>query len=389
VAEGIRRRVGRSGIASYEASVWIAADARRIRRTFPTLAAAKAWRADAVLAVRQKRLRGPSGITLREAAGDWLRDARSGIATTRGGTPYKPSVILGYDQVLALRVLPLLGGLRLEQVTRTGMQELVDRWAAEGLSGSTIRNTLMPVRVIFRRALRRGLVAINPCDGLELPPPSARRERIVSPAEAAELLRVLPPFDRALWSVALFAGLRAGEIAALRWSDVELAVGRIRVERSWDPKTRNFVLPKSRSGRRSVPIAGVLRDELVEWRMTSRGSDDDLVFARGNGVPFRHETVLGRAKLAWRTAGLQPLGLHEARHTAVSLWLAAGINLRAVSTYAGHSSVAFTLDRYGHLLPDDEQRAIVLLDAFILRSVAPTVNPPEPRRVRIPETAPE
>ncbi len=284
----------------------------------------------------------------------------------KGGVTRKGGLGRG-DQVLTLRVLPLLGGLRLEQVTRSGMQELVDRWAAEGLSGSTIRNTLMPVRVIFRRALRRGLVAINPCDGLEMPPPSARRERIAGPAEAAELLRVLAPFDRALWSVALFAGLRAGEMAALRWSDVDLAADRLRVERSWDPKTQQFVLPKSRSGRRSVPIAGVLRDELIAWRMASGGSDEELVFARREGTPFRHETILSRAKAAWRRGGLQSLGLHEARHTAVSLWLAAGINLRAVSTYAGHSSVAFTLDRYGHLLPDDQTRAIELLDAFIER----------------------
>ncbi|MFN8108334.1 MAG: site-specific integrase [Thermoleophilia bacterium] len=370
MAEGIRKRIGRNGTATYEASVWIATEKRRLRKTFPTQAAAKVWRTAALRAVREHRLRGPSGITFREAAEAWLHDAREGIATTRSGTTYKPGVILSYEQALQLRALPLIGGARLEDVTRVSLQRAVDGWAAQGLSGSTIRNALMPVRVVFRRAVRRGVVAVNPCDGLELPPPSPRRERIASPAEAARLLAVLTPRDRALWSIAVYAGLRAGEIAALRWGDIDLAGGRIRVIRSWDPKTGNVVAPKSKSAVRSVPIAGVLRDELLDWRVAHPADRDALLFSRPDGRPLRHEGVLRRARTAWKNAGLTPLGLHEARHTAVSVWLAAGINIRAVSTYAGHASVAFTLDRYGHLLPDDQDRAVQLLDAYIEQSTA-------------------
>lgn len=77
------------------------------------------------------------------------------------------------------------------------------------------------------------------------------------------------------------------------------------------------------------------------------------------------QCVLRRAQGAWRRCGLDPLGLHEARRTAVSIWIAAGVNIRAVSTYAGHSSVAFILDRYGHLLPCDQAQATALLDRIL------------------------
>lgn len=371
MAEGIRKRVSpHTGVVTYEASVWVSADRRRIRKTFPTMAAARSWRSDALQAVRQKRLRGPSGITFREAAETWIREARAGLATTRGGGRYKPSAVASYESSLRVRVLPTLGGLRLEQITRHGLQQLVDEWAAEGIGSSTIRNALMPLRVVFRRAVRRGIVAINPCDGLELPPPSARRERIASPVEAAALIDALAVDDRALWSVAVYAGLRSGEIQALRWSDVDLASGRIHVRRAWDPKARVYVDPKSRAGRRVVPIAGVLRDELVEHRMRTGRGDDHLVFGRNGVTPIVHHGVLSRARAAWRRRDLDALGLHEARHTAVSIWIAAGVNIRAVSTYAGHSSVAFTLERYGHLMPGDQAQAIDLLDRFLEAATA-------------------
>jgi integrase len=79
--------------------------------------------------------------------------------------------------------------------------------------------------------------------------------------------------DRALWSTAFRAGLRAGEIAELDWSHVDLAKGEITVERAHDFKTKQMIDPKSESSRRVVPIDGALRDDLLEHRLRSKGSD--------------------------------------------------------------------------------------------------------------------
>jgi len=180
-----------------------------------------------------------------------------------------------------------------------------------------------------------------------------------------ELLAALPADDRVIWALALYAGLRRGELMALRWLDVDLAAGVIRVERSWDPKMKVFVEPKSRSGRRKVPIAGVLRDLLVEHKLGAKG---ELVLGRDGTRAFGDSALAARALRAWQGAGLEPITLHEARHTFASLMIAAGVNARALATYMGHASVTITYDRYGHLMPGNEDEAAALLDAYLERA---------------------
>ena len=131
---------------------------------------------------------------------------------------------------------------------------------ATSLDPSTIRNALTPLRALFRRACSRGELAINPTLGLELPAVRGKRDRIASPVEAATLLAALPDEDQALWATAAYAGLRLGELRALRGEDVDLEAGVIRVEHSWDQKT-GVIEPKSRAGspdradRRGAPLA--------------------------------------------------------------------------------------------------------------------------------------
>ena len=353
---------------TYQANVWSARERKRIFRTFPTLAAAKAWRGDAQVALRKGTLRAGPSATLRDAAAAWLEGVRAGAIRNRSGHRYKPSAIRGYEAALVARVLPELGAARLSDIRRIDLQEFADRLCADGLDASTVRNTLMPLRAIFRRALARGDVAMNPTTGLELPAVEGSRDRIASPAEAAALLATLPERDRALWATAMYAGLRRGELLALRWEDVDLAAGVIRVERSWDAK-EGVVAPKSRAATRTVPIAAVLRDYLVEHKLRS-GRHVGLVFGTNYAQPFTPSNVRKRANAAWERAGLEPIGLHECRHTFASLMIAAEINAKALSTYMGHSSVTITYDRYGHLMPGNQGQAAALLDGYLAREVA-------------------
>src|SRR2546421_2104861 len=101
---------------------------------------------------------------------------------------------------------------------------------------------------------------------------------------------------------------------ALRWEDVDLAGGVIRVERSYDDKGRVAIEPKSRAGRRTVPIVGALRDVLVEHKARP-GRDEGLVFGSSTKTPFVPSNLWRRAQRAWKSAGLEPIGLHEGRHT--------------------------------------------------------------------------
>lgn len=283
---------------------------------------------------------------------------------TRSGDLYKPSALRAYEAALCQRILPVLGAARLFEIKRVDLQDLVEELLSEKLSASTIRNVVMPLRPIYRRAISRGEVALNPTIGLELPAVRGRRDRIASPDEATKLLEVLQPDDRALWATALYAGLRRGELQALRWEDIDLEAGVIRVERSWDDKERILIEPKSRAGRRSVPIPSGLRGLLIGHRLRA-GRRQGLVFGASRERPFCPSAVSRRAQRAWLKATLQPITLHECRHTFASLMIAAGVNAKALSSYMGHSSVTITYDRYGHLMPGNETEAISLLDRYL------------------------
>jgi integrase len=364
---------------SYEASVFSARDGKKLRRTFSSLAAARDWRAETATAVRRGAMRAPTRTTLRSAAATWLAGAEDGTIRSRSGSPFKPSTLRLYAQVLRQHVLPELGGARLSEVRAPDIQDVVDRLVADGVDPATVRNAINPLRGIFRRAVARGEVAVNPTRGLELPAPRGVRDRIASPAEAAELIGALPPRDRGLWATAMYAGLRRGELLALRWEDIDLAVGVIRVRRSYDPKAGVYLEPKTRAGRRNVPIASVLRSLLIEHRLAT-GRSDGLVFGATADKPFTPSNATRRAATAWARANkalrkqeqepLQPISLHECRHTFASLMIAANVNAKALSTYMGHASVTITYDRYGHLMPGNENEAAALLDDYLARATA-------------------
>jgi integrase len=189
----------------------------------------------------------------------------------------------------------------------------------------------------------------------------------VSPNLAAKLLAALPDEDRALWATAFYAGLRRGELLSLRWQDVDLPAGVIRVERAWDPQARVFVGPKSRAGTRTVPVPSVLREHLAAQRLRT-GRAHGLAFSNDPETPLNYRQIPRRALAAWKQAGLEPIGLHEARHTFASLMIHAGVNAKALSSFMGHSSVTITYDRYGHLMPGAEEEAATLLDGYLERA---------------------
>jgi integrase len=195
--------------AGYEASVYDKSAGRKIRKTFPTAAAAaRTWRSDAAHGVRRGTVRAVEPTTVNEAADTLIAEMENGSIRTRSGDPYKPSAIRAYREVLDLHVRDDLGAMRLGDLRRRHVQRLTDRLVADGCSPSTIRNALMPLRVIFRRALRDGLAAVNPCENLDLPANRSARVEIVSAQHAATLVDALEGArDRALWATAFYAGL--------------------------------------------------------------------------------------------------------------------------------------------------------------------------------------
>ena len=320
-------------------------------------------RQDATVAVRRGELRAPAATTLRAAAEGWLDGAREGRITNRSGDRYKPSAVRTYERHLRLRVLPGLGATRVGDINRSDLQELVERLVGEGLSPSTVQCTLLPLRAIYRRELALGRLAVNPAAGLQLPAIRGGRERIADPAEAAALLAALPEQDRPVWASAMLGGLKRGELRALTVDMIDLEGRVIHVHHGWDDK-EGRIETKGRN-RRRVPIPETLRVPLAAHLLASGRRGDDLVFGATPSSPFATKRLQDGADAAWKAAGLDRITLHECRHTFASLMIAAGVNAKALSTYMGHANIGITLDRYGHLMPGNEDQAAGLLDAYL------------------------
>jgi integrase len=222
-------------------------------------------------------------------------------------------------------ILPVLGPRKLSTVQRRDIQSFADELRAQGLSPSTINNIVDPLRVIFRRAIRRDEIAIDPTNDLDMPAIRGRRDRIEPPEKAHELLAALPTSERAVWATALFCGLRRGELRGLQWLHVDFEAGVIRVERSWDP-VKGPIDVKTGARHRAVPIAFMVRRELQAHKQRTHRDGEDLVFGRTATEAFFASTIRARANKAWEAAGLKPITPHEARHCAIS-YFAAGLDL--------------------------------------------------------------
>lgn len=349
---------------------------------FPAITAARNWRYDAIGRVGRGELRAPTAQTIKDAADALMDGMTSGLVLDRSGKPYKAATCRSYAQGINGYLVPALGHMRVSAVRRRDVQRYVDELRGRGLSPRTVLNKLDPLRVIFRLAMRDDFVSVDPTEGLELPRVRSGRKRVESPARARGLIDALPESDRAFWTMALFTGLRRGELRALRWSDIDLKAKIVRVERSWDD-AEGEQATKSEAGERSVPLMSQVRRELAEHKLRTGRGGDDLVFGRTADLPFVPTTVRTHALKAWKTANdrvvkaaeeagvevdldelLQPLTPHEARHCTASYLIAAGVDPKQLSTYMGHSSIKTTYDIYGHLLPGNEAESADKLDVL-------------------------
>jgi hypothetical protein len=200
-----------------------------------------------------------------------------------------------YGRALSLRVLPEFGGTRLSELTRSDLQDFVDRLLSRKLAASTIRNTMNPLQAIYRHAVRRELVVVNPTREVDLPAARGRREKIATASQAARLIAAVPDSDRAIWATAFYAGLRRGELQALRSSDIDLC--------------------RSRDYRRALlgPMRGADCAEVKGGcshgahpcrpprspRRACAWTGSDLVFGRRPDEPFSPKAIADPAKRAW------------------------------------------------------------------------------------------
>jgi integrase len=179
----------------------------------------------------------------------------------------------------------------------------------------------------------------------------------------------------ALYSVALALGLRRGEALGLRWEDVDLEAGTLRVQvalqRRKDSKT--LVEPKTEQSRRTLPLPSVLvvalkahRTRQLEERLAAgpKWRDHGLVFPSTVGTPMEPRNLTRQFKAVLQRAGLPDIRFHDLRHTAASLLVAQGVHPRVVMEILGHSQISLTMNTYTHVLPEAQREATALMDVL-------------------------
>jgi integrase len=234
------------------------------------------------------------------------------------------------------------------------------------LADATVRRILAPVRSCMASAMHEGLIRNNPTTGAALPARDAQRaaetgeddkpdRRALGRVELATLLTVAPERYRPLLRLLASTGLRISEALALRWQDLALdgSQPHVKVRRAY-VKGR-FNPPKSKYGRRDVPLSHELVIDLRHFRSRAeRSGGTDLVFSSADGRPLHDRNLSARMlKPAAGEAGVPWAGWHTFRHTCASLLFARGANAVQVQRWLGHHSPGFTLQTYVHLLDKD------------------------------------
>jgi integrase len=285
-----------------------------------------------------------------------------------GKVNLKPSTHALYGSILITHVLPRWRDSPLPRTEHGDIQAWIADLVASGLSPSHVRDVHGVLSGILGLAVRDRRLPANPADGVDLPRLVKRKRRYLTADQVERLADVAGPDGRLVILVLSYCGLRWCELAALRGGSVDFLRRRLVVSEAMIEVHGRLVwgTPKSHEAR-SVPVPRVLIDELAAH--VAGKSRDDLVFTTGRGAPLRNRN----ARRSWFDAAATAIGEpsltpHELRHTAASLAVSSGANVKAVQAMLGHASAAMTLDTYADLFDDDLDAVADRLDAVVRKA---------------------
>jgi integrase len=265
--------------------------------------------------------------------------------------------------------------VRIGDITKDDVQQWVNELVASGLAPATVQKLHQLLARVLQDAVDARLMASTPCVRIKLPKGQSFKPNFLEPQEVELLSNCIDERFRVWVLLAAYSGLRAGELFGLRRSSLNLLGGKVEVRQTLVDVngTLEWHEPKTTAGVRDVPLPRFLVDELLE--QTAGLGPDDLVFEAPYGGPIRLGNFRRRVWApAIADAGLEPLRIHDLRHTAVAFWIAAGASPKEIAVRAGHRSVVTVLDRYGHLLETGEDHVSNALDEMA-RGAARALKP--------------
>jgi integrase len=311
----------------------------------------------------------PGKLTLAEHLRNWL----NGYVKTNCSERTLDAV----SSIVEHHLIPSLGHIALKDLTPKEIQAYYGK-ACDKLSARSVHYHHRILKQSLKYAIRQGCLGRNPCELVDPPKPRPKPMRTLTPEELEILLKAAS--DNRFYPViytAVSTGLRQAELLGLRWRDLELgiipsiSVNRVLYKRRGVCK---FKEPKTNHSRRLVEmtpkLATFLRDYRQECQVLYRelGKDlslDDLVFGNVEGKPIDPGVLTHNFARIAKKAGLQGVRFHDLRHTFASLMLLRGAKPKVISEALGHSTVAFTMDVYSHIIEGMQSDAMALLDGIL------------------------
>jgi integrase len=368
-------RIHRRAAGTWEVVLELGRDpqtGKRLRRTFTVKGTKK--QAEVAAATQEAAIAGgtfvdPSKETVEAFLRRWLRDYVEPSLALRTQQRYRE--VVDYDLV------PYIGRLPLQKLRPAHVVELEQRLRKEGnrrngkgLGPAAVQKVHAVLHRAMAHAVKWQAISVNPVSAVDRPVVPKTEIQVVSPEQARALLVALRgnPHELPL-RLALLCGLRLSELLALRWRDLDLDRGTLIVRQALDlpaaDGTPRFKETKAHRSERPVSLPAQLVGDLREYRTRQLEqrlaaplwADFDLVFTNERGEPVLAVTLRKYLYRVLADAGLPRVRLHGLRHSMATLMLAAGEHPKVVSERMGHSSVAFTLTTYGHVIPGMHETA--------------------------------
>lgn len=293
----------------------------------------------------------------------------------------RPRTQRGYRQIINVHLVPGLGRVRLDRLTREHVAAYLADKRKSGLSERTLLHHFRLLHKALDCAVKWGYVGRNVCDQVPAPEPKKYPANPLTVEEAQRLLDYLKETGSrhyALIATALGTGLRLSELLGLRWADVDMDAGVLHVQQTLrkSGSEPQFDTTKNETGK-TVALAGFVKEALWDrWAEYLREKDFyhqdyrdfGLVFCKPNGEPYRDTYISHRFTELLEAAGLERRRFHDLRHTTATLLLKQGVHPKVVQEILGHKTIAVTMDTYSHLMPTMQKEAVQKLDTLLNRS---------------------
>ena len=295
----------------------------------------------------------------------------------------RPSTYLTYHGYIENHIKPQLGKIPLNDLTTLHLQQFYKKLLAEGrverieaqkqpkgLSAKTVRNIHQIISSALKLAVEQRLIARNPADGCALPKAERKEMQTLPVEQLTSFLREAKDSGVfALYYIDLTTGLRRGELLGLKWSDIDLEKGDLRVQRQIgriDGKIIEMPL-KTKNAYRTLPLSA---DAISVLKMQKcKVGNSEWVFPSPTGGPMSPDSVLHMLHRVLKRAGLPKVRFHDLRHTFATMALQNGVDVKTVSSMLGHYSAGFTLDTYAHVTTDAQLKAAQAMGSILSHAV--------------------